>query len=521
MNAELRAIVENIRSLASQRGWTAAAGLADALLAEDWSSVLVVAPSDVDARAFERWLAALPIDGRITSLPLDRLLDDPGPAILADRVVAWFACGRLLDANQVEAVARGLFPRSIASYGVVLGQAETIEGPEQLEAIERGAWRLLVARPIANWRGQDLLDHRCFFWSDRAVPSFSRGRVERDTTALTDWLTSPPQRGGLARTRTLALIDLAEAAVSDGGSAADAPICDGAEARRLDRAVADLRRRLLHCFDAQSLLVQRELSAASRWLELDAIEGLPSYLDGRLPALGGSLDADQSRELVLGYLTSVGTRWQADATRLLVSHWHGLAADLDNLLHDVDWPAINRIAADHGETRTFPGALVDELLPMAEVQAVLDGAPRSIPVAPERDGRSLPIALGAAVVGAAVLSVSLFAFGAQPLLRVALGASGVVGGGLMTLRLRRDRASSDAESSAREAVVAALRAADERAREQTAASLAGLRERLVADFRQLEDALRAGDPDPEPAPALATRDRQLLDDFRQAIGRPA
>src|SRR5215469_6833667 len=102
MDSELVSVLSDVQTLAKQRGWSRVADLAgDMLKKGGLPTILIAAAKSVNTDSFQNWIAGIAIDNEVTACSLERLAKDPLPALKADRVVAVFECGRLLEAEEV------------------------------------------------------------------------------------------------------------------------------------------------------------------------------------------------------------------------------------------------------------------------------------------------------------------------------------------------------------------------------------------------------------------------------------
>ncbi len=92
-------------------------------------------------------------DIQLATLPLQELYLDPLPAVTAEKVIAVFECGRLIESDAVATIINSFFSRPFHSYAVVLNHAERIETENDLNLIERSVQRLLLSNLSNNMSG--------------------------------------------------------------------------------------------------------------------------------------------------------------------------------------------------------------------------------------------------------------------------------------------------------------------------------------------------------------------------------
>src|SRR6266516_1531982 len=105
MNAEQEAALTEIRSLAQKYGWTHLIMLADEIQSAAFAHRLVVAaPLGTGISTFRNWAGAVTPEGSVVSLTLEELSVNPAPFITAEKPIAIFECGRLIEADAAAVV---------------------------------------------------------------------------------------------------------------------------------------------------------------------------------------------------------------------------------------------------------------------------------------------------------------------------------------------------------------------------------------------------------------------------------
>jgi hypothetical protein len=509
MNEQLAAIVTEVRTLATQRHWADVQELGEQLRAAPPSPVLLAVASGVEAAGTARWVAEAAPGAAPPVQPLETL--GGLAALRAEKLLAVFTCGALLEAPAVDAVKRLLFSRPASSYAVVLAGAEEITNPAELDFVESGAWRLLVPHPAhAQWAGQDLLAHRCHFWAAAEGADFLRPRLRRDQEALATWLRSTGTDNGMDRRRVAALLDLAEAHTRDRGTATDAALRSQRIAHARD-AVADLRRRLLPRLDAAASLVEQELTTSLRSLGQDMAHELPGLLDRGAPT------AEELPELVGCFVRDTLHEWSREAAAMWGSRHREVLGDLEGMLHGIDWALVNECAAGQRAGRTYPEAFfqgVDAGLPPA-VEVPGNGGPGEGP--PRRD-RDLVSLLPTALASAAVMAVMHVA-GMQTAVAAAGGGVAAVASEILG-HFRRGRDSrQDQLDYGRAQIHAVVGRAVEGVGVRTRQAAGALRERLAGEIEAVEKLLdRALRESRQPAEPEAAGDRAAIDGWRRRLG---
>ncbi|MET7403865.1 hypothetical protein ABZS66_61395, partial [Dactylosporangium sp. NPDC005572] len=193
------ALVADLRTLAAAEGWEAVTAFTDALPAEAGGPVLALPGPDVAAEPLLRTVAAAGAPPVVR--PLLEAVESPDRTLAADRALVVFRCGQLLSLEEAEA-ARTVAQRPDGSYLIVFVGADRLADPDELELVQRAAWRVLLAGPTEDWRGQDLAERACLLWAAQPGNGFLAGRLARDAALLRDWLSGPVPAAALATART-------------------------------------------------------------------------------------------------------------------------------------------------------------------------------------------------------------------------------------------------------------------------------------------------------------------------------
>jgi hypothetical protein len=514
MNSELSAVLTDLRSLAEQRGWSPVAGLAGDLLAEKaGSAVLVAAAAEVETAAFERWLAANLPGARVTAVRLEDLAEDPAPALKAEKCIALFECGRLVEAGEVEAIAGAFFGRPAGSYAIVLAGAELIDDEEELDLVQKGVWRLLVPGPKPDWGKQDLLEHHCYLWSAGEPHAFLRLRVQRDVQSLGEWLRAPlADADGLAREGALYALDLADEQLRRGEREGhEAPPVHQQRIVEALETLSELRRRLVRRLDADAASIERQLTASLQTLEQDLLHDLRPHLQG--VHRHSSFQADDLRQALTRFISDGVGRWQEGAQELIVARSGEIVAEVESLLTGMDWAVVNELAPAEGK-EPYPRALLDGLTSSPEFQS-LNGGFLGETAGADPETMNIPAMMRAALAGTVVLAMGGLLLG--PAGFVAAGVTAVISAALLDRKVRHERSLREAEAYGRSAVRGVVRQSIATVREQTWQAVKPLRERLVTELKGLEGTLeQALDAARRPvdAPSAGNPDRELLAGLR-------
>lgn|GEM_PF-2936004 len=518
MTVDQSQILLDLSKLATDRGWTNVLATVDAVRAAKPTTILVAMPKGVDPTPFQRWIDRIVPSSEVSTSSLEGLSQDPLPAIVAGRVVVLLECGSLLEADAVAALSVAVLSRPEKSYAVVFGSAERITDADELELIERGARRLLD-RDYGIANSASLIEERAFLWSNSPPPAFLSKRLAADCDALASWLTDvPADSPALARDRLLYAINQAdESTVTREFSRRDAEVREQ-RIKHVRESLSELRRRLIRRLDAESGLIQRQLSASLQTLELDLLRGLRPYLEQRIGALVPRADAEFLRNLVVDYLREGTRAWQARTLPTVTSQSLDTVSDTRVLLQGIDWQLVNLVMAGKNGKRNYPDALVSQLVAEASITLPDDDMAEGVDTFElNRQAVGLADAVRVAFAGSAVVATTWYLTGAQAIAMVAAGASAVVASGLFNVRLHREQLLTELEPWARLQIKTIVRDAAGKVQELAPRSIEAMRARLDGELKDVERALDAALADARQRPGDApSTDRDSIEALRRA-----
>lgn len=525
MNPNLAKVLSDVQSLAERRGWPAVAGLARDLAAAAPAPLLFLAARGVDTDPLASWLAESTPLGAAEPQPLEALVQDATVALRADRFLAAFECGRLLEPDAVDALALASFERPPDSYAVVLVGAENICNDDDLDLVQRIAWRLLVSGPKDDWSGQDLQARRCYLWgSDDAAPQFLKPRLRRDRDGLADWLRQ--ERGATAlldRRRVLGVLDLAERqGPGESTPTGSDPSADNRRVAAARASLIDLRSRLLGRLDADARSLEDQLTRSLQTLELDLVQRMRPTL----AAAPAAVLADPARaEALIGEsIRRAFEEWRRHAETLYSGRGDEIAADTRDLLEGMDWSLVNELAHRQEPGRTYPDALVnwDGFRPDLPESMASPELPRGswAGQAPTGESSDSLFALFRTVGVMTCTAVAMRIVGiGVPGIAI---AAGVVGLGDVLLRTtpRRDDDLPALERYGRDRVQTVVYEVQSRVSQQAAGFVRDMRSHLSREFDALESMLERAYWEarkPAPAPEVGEGDRVQLAELRRRV----
>ncbi|MGW7356219.1 hypothetical protein ACWGI0_05970 [Streptomyces sp. NPDC054802] len=522
MQDPIDAVLADLLELAGQHDWNAVTAFTDTLPAADDPTVLLLASGADDlADDLARRLDSGTYGCEVATAPLESVTADPGAALQAHRALVVLPCGRLLNPETVAAAATVL-RRPQATTRIVLAGAEALQGPDDLELVQRGVWRMLLAGTDVNWAGKDLAEHGCLLWGDASgeLPDFLRPRLTRDHELLRQWLlTSAADAPGLLRwQRARRALDLAEQAVAD---QVPQPARGKEPARQVSRLRDDLstvlRRRLKRLEEDRGSL-ERQTTASLNMLEQDLLRGADGLLAGQRDRAVGrtavqALVDSHVDQALLDWLSVTGA---AVRDRTVLSD-----AETRDLLEDVDWTAVNALITD--DAGPYPQALLDGARFEVHWEALAD---ELSPARAARPGglRRSPVSRGGVVGGAIGVVVTIALIGSVPAAIPIGGVAGAVGGHALDGYRAARESDRLTEEYARRQVPQRVAAARAAVREQLQRASDRTARAAEIRFDALDRALRAASAQ-SPAPAVGRphgAEQQLLELHRRLdAARPA
>ena len=504
-------VLAEVADLAASNGWPSVTRFIRSLAPAGDRTIEVAAAPEADPEPLAAWMRGLEEQTTVLPAGLDAVAADPMLALTANRVVVALRCGCLLMPETVEAAA-AITHRPAVSYQIVLTGAEEIRTPEDLDAVERGIWRVLLGNPSEEWRGQDISGRNCLLWTAGTPDGPLAARVARDVAKLRDWAAGAAGTpGSLAHDRALYAVWLASSAAEAAARAAvpAGPANDAARITELAIEVRGLHARLLSRMKTDAGIAERQVSASLASLQQDLLYAMSP---GRRPSPG--------------FVKQAVYQWEQDTTRMLRERRRAADEQAGELLDRVNWRLVNEVAPHPGGD-AYPKAILWHLIPQAPSlptenwRAVITSDPgRTTPdwAAVLRSGS------GGALVTAGVGAAALVFLG-LPLLPVAGAAAvGAIGGSLYE-RHKADEDYKSAQQATRSEIEVTAEAAKESARKALAEQADAVRVAVDNEFTRLEQALDAAvraagqATDGASAPSASRLDEQLTTRLRELRDR--
>ncbi|BCM94390.1 hypothetical protein IAD21_06297 [Abditibacteriota bacterium] len=513
MQTKLSAVLQKTRTLAEQRGWSQVAELSTSLCNDGGIQVVIAAPADVENTPLVEWAKGVLPEAEIVVSELESLARNPVPALKASKLIAVFECGKIIQADAMDALSSIFFGRPSSSYAIVLSGAELVDTPEELETVQRAAWRVLVPDPKPDWGGQDLLQQGCFLWSEADSKDFLHLRVERDKTALAKWLkASSTNTALLERDAALYVLDLAETHLqSETANSSLSTTQDSAlETRQMDNALESLsntRRHLVRRLDADASSLERQLTASLQTLEQDMLHTLPAHLH-KQAQLNKQADVQQ---VLNDFISSRVFGWQTTTHSLLSARGREITSDIESMFGGIDWELINRVAARQGELSPYPQVIIDKVIkgspPVAIPSWLSDSAGNDNPPSPDFVRKALGAAM---IVGVGA---------------VLLGTTGIIAGTVATVvgvrKMHRIDDERRAEAYGRTAIRDVIGRAIAHVRELSNTAIGPTRDAVNKELRSIEEMLDRGLAQSRNSSENGTSgrnpDRDLLDELRLQV----
>jgi hypothetical protein len=368
VKTELVKILSDLEELGQRQGWPELAQRVESLLAGSGTApfAMLVVPGDVNAEQFRSWVLESTSYRELPQTTFTNLAHDL-PARVAPRLLAFLPADRLIDAAEAEAVAQVFFSRPEGTYAIVIPNVENLGTAEDLDLIERSAWRLLVKAPPSNRAHADLLAHHVYFWSFGESAEFVSARAQRDKQALAKWLRSPVDNfDALAVKEVQGLLEEADACLRRQRNASLANQANRTKAlANVIETLDEFRTRVGRRFDADAELLVGEIAGAMRdWgKELQAAlhaEFAEQFLKSNV------LRVDSAQEIVDHRLRQAAKEWCERIVLLIQSHQEDVKSGSEDLLDVVDWALVNEVASQNKQPQNYPETLLSYVFQSAD-----------------------------------------------------------------------------------------------------------------------------------------------------------
>ena len=328
------AVLADIERFAAAQGWDDLRDYTAGLPAAGDRAVLLIPVADADVASVTAAYSDPPLD--VYSGPLAESL---APALGVNRVIVALRCGALFDPEMIAAV-RGIIERPGQTFLILLSDADALTVPDELDLVQRRAWRLFVGVPGTYWTGQDLAERNCLLWSGRECADFLRDRLARDRGLLTGWLAATPGAWPeLALVRAADLLaqfgDRIERGETDEGDRTRiAGLCEAAAGTR-----QVLRQRLRPALLTD--LIVTSLHGAEHAAREDAAE----WVTGEVSRVATDKMSDKIGGRVGGYVERAIEACLAELAPRLRRRFGRLEADARDLLSGRSWDEIGELLA--------------------------------------------------------------------------------------------------------------------------------------------------------------------------------
>ena len=470
-------VLAEVADLAASNDWPLVSAFTRSLAPAGDRTIAIAAAPETDPEPLAGWIHGLAEKASILPGGLDSVATDPALALPPNRLVVALRCGQLLMPETVEAAA-AIAQRPATTYMIVLTGAEDIHTPEDLDAVERGIWRVLLSNPDEEWRGQDLSARNCVLWSGEIPDDRLTARITRDVAKLREWVAGDVAvPDALAHDRALCAVWLATSAAESAARAAvpRAPAVEAARIADLAAEVRGLHARLLSRMKADAGIAERQVTASLASLEQDLVYAM-----------------SPGRQLPTGFVKQAVYQWEQETARMLRERRKAADEQAGELLDRVDWRLVNEVAP-HPAGDGYPKAILWHLMPQA-ANLPTENWRNVIGAGPGRAApdwaSALRLGSGGVLVGAGVGAAALVFLG-MPLLPVAgVAAVGALGGSLYERR-RAEEERRTAQQAARREIEAAAEDAMASASKALAEQAEAVRVAVDNEFTRLEEALDA------------------------------
>lgn len=485
MTSPAQTVLTEVSVLAAGQSWSPVTEFLGALPASTGRGILVAAGPGVDPGPLAAWIVAQDDRASCEVTDLERLQENPGLTLAANRVVVALQCGELLMPGTVSAAA-AVRQRPSGTFAIVLTGAEVIESPEELEMVERAIWRVLIGPEGVDWAGQDLAAHHCLMWSGAEAGVTMSERLVRDHALLREWLAGEVRApGDLARARAAYALDLTAELASQ--EKAEPPADAGVgpdQIWRLREDVIGLHRRLLRRLADDTGAIERQLTASLAMLEQDLLHDVEGYLDQHQKELS---DPAALRQLATDFIARGVDRWRVQMEDTIRDGTWLSRRDSEQLFDGVDWDLVNEWAPRGGGG--YPQAILNKLQAARPARWVAGGPGPGAPTARDAGDRDWVPAVRSAVYSGTLAAATLAVLGVALVPVAAAAVVGLVGGSLIESRQEGAQARRRARAYARAAISSAITTVTATGRDQLRETAQASRLAVDGEFTAVEEQL--------------------------------
>jgi hypothetical protein len=323
--------------------------------------------------------------------------EDEEVPVLANKVIAILPCNDLLGFETLEAIERLLLTRPANSYAIVLaGAVAAIRDSEELDFVERSAWRLFVPEAKAPWAGQCLADSAIFLWDNADTDGLLGQRLQKDAEALRAVLLSTANTEALDRWRFGRLLDRIEATVEERLEKPQSSP-DGARLRlenvleQIDTLEKSLKKRVIVDRDH----TKRRLTASLQALEQRLRDGWRREAE----SLSGTRDVSELTKRLVDYNATQTEGWLVRLRTELEAEQKDSMEEMTFLYSGLDWEIVNRGVLGSAGLAKYPDRIVAAMRERLNLErgSVFGEAEAPIPLA---DGVSFRTRFATACIGA-------------------------------------------------------------------------------------------------------------------------
>jgi hypothetical protein len=349
------------------------------------ADLLVAAAPETEASLFADWIKESIGRLEVNLDPLATLSEQSPDGILAEKIVILIEGGKLIGLDTVELIAGLIHTRPADSYAIVLSRVAGICDAEELDLVERGAWRLLVPEPKGRWNGQSLPDYRVFLWDVAPDQKFLTERIQKDSLELANWLRAPVEnRTKLISWQLLRILDTAEKAGNSSLAQPSSP--SSRDRKRLEQMTEQLDQvgqRVVRRLSVDRDFYARYLAASIQDLDRRLAKGLRKYLEQHL-GLFETWNETQVVSVLREYLNHNVTSWFERLQKESESQKKTMIQETAALFGGLDWEVINRWVPADPEGRVYPEQMIHRAnIRWADIVKSLDERFKGLPETPD------------------------------------------------------------------------------------------------------------------------------------------
>ncbi len=510
MNAEFKSLAEDLKNLIEKRQWNEIKKQVETLLSGSGNdSLLVVSPVRVNASPFISWLKKSYPQLEILSCELESLNSESPHTITPDKVVIVFECGQTIDLDAVEVMNYFVFPRPISSYAIVFIHSEKILTSDELELIERGAWRLLIPEPKPAWNGQDLSNYSCYFWGENNPQDFLCTRLTKDKESLLGWLMKHGDNTLVSYQNILRLICVAEEKIRLSQKQEEKGENNARKIRRILDSLGTLRRKLMYFLDDESSSLKNHIKSSLQTFDFELSSGWIGFLRNKHSSLHlYTLTDSEWINDCLAYISEGFKQWEKKG--ILETRNIEMMTEFKVLMDDVDWGSVKQVVSCENVSLQYPDILFDKCHQIVELHEISSSVNQQHSlIKPEiRNSSSAVSTTFQLVTTGAISLLTANTLGLIP------GILTATGGGMFVVKNHLDQNKQDIEQQGKDIIRLCTANIMDRFNDGIRDVFTSLKEDILAEIKKLEKEINTQQLSSHDTKEFKEADLQTLQEFK-------